>query len=280
MNIRHIPAIALLLGLGLLQSVQAAEVTGLRADIYSSNSAELFWDRVPNTALTYEVLRDGTLLGSTMGTSYYDDARTPGEINDYSVTSIDSTGMRSNPLTIAVQPFGPSGLQPLHLRGDVYSSTVAELFWVRVPDRDLSYEVMRDDGVTGTTRGDSFFDASRTPGVTNTYTVTVIDEQGIRHLPATLTLAAFGVESIDSPPATGLRATVYSNTAAEIHWDRIPNRNLRYEILRDDGLSNVTNGTSYYDNKRRPGAANTYIITTIDEEGNRSSAVSIDVAAF
>lgn len=257
----------------------APDVTGLRADIYSSTSSELFWDRVPNQTLSYEVLRDDGLRETTDGTSYFDSTRTPGVTNDYSVTAIDGDGMRSSPTTVTVGPFDQSSLQVIHLRADVYSSTSAELFWMRVANRDLTYEIMRDDGVTNVTRGDSYYDSDRTPGQINSYTVTIIDEQGMRHLPATIVVRSFGFESIDSPPATGLRATVYSPRAAEIFWDRIPNRALRYEILRDDGLSNVTNGTSYYDNRRVPGSGNTYLITTIDEEGNRSSAVSIDVPA-
>ena len=283
MYIKLLAGSVLALGLTLSSVVHAAapNVTGLRADIYSGTAAELFWDRIPNQSLTYEVLRDDGMLETTNGTSYFDSTRTPGIVNDYSVTAIDSDGMRSTATTVTVGPFDQASLQVLHLRGDLYSSTAAELFWIRVPNRNLSYEIMRDDGVTNITNGDSFFDGSRTPGVTNTYTVTTIDEQGVRSLPASLVLAPFGgFESIISPPATGLRATVYSATAAEILWDRVPNRALRYEVLRDDGLTNITNGTSYYDNKRLPGAANTYILTTIDEEGNRSSQVSIDVASF
>jgi len=279
MNIKLLKASAITVGLVLLNPVHAAapEVTGLRADIYSSTAAELFWDRIPNQQLTYEVLRDDGKLELTDGTSYYDSTRIPGTVTDYFVTAIDADGMRSTAASVTVGPFDQSSLQVLHLRGDVYSSTAAEIFWVRVPSRNLSYEIMRNDGVTQITRGDSYYDDARTPGTTYSYTVTTIDEQGVRSLPATLTLAPFGFESINSPPATGLRASVYSSTAAEIHWDRVPNRALRYELLRDDGLTNITNGTSYYDNKRLPGADNTYIITTIDEEGNRSSQVSIYV---
>ncbi|ASJ72277.1 hypothetical protein [Granulosicoccus antarcticus] len=281
MNIRNTVLTACLVGSGYFAPALAAtpDVTGLRADIYSTNSAELFWDRVPNQALTYEILRNDGQLSTTDGTSFYDSTRSPGVTSDYAVTAIDSDGVRSTTATTTVAPFDQVSLQPLHLRGDVYSSTTAEILWVRVPNRDLSYEVERDGVVMSVTHGNSYYDSARTSGAPNTYTVTTIDELGIRHLPATLTLGLFGTESIDSPPATGLKSSVYSATAAEIHWDRVPNRDLRYELLRDDGLSNISNGTSYYDNKRFPGTSNTYIITTIDEEGNRSSAVSIDVPA-
>ncbi len=279
MKTRHQKILGCVLGLVLVPSVQAAEVTGLRSDIYSSQAAEIFWDKVSGESLSYDVQRDGTLLGSTDGTSFYDASRSPGEVNDYTVTAVDESGVRSTPLTITVGAFGPDSLQPLRLRGDVYSDTAIELFWMRVLDRDLTYEVMRDDGMTGTTKGDSFYDGTRIPGVVNTYSVTAIDEQGARSLPAQITLAAFGTESINSPPATELRASVYSSTAAEILWARVTNRALRYEILRDDGFNAITNGNSFYDNRRQPGVAYTYIVTTIDEEGNRSSPVMIDVPA-
>lgn len=282
MKIKQLAGTITILGLSTISLAHAAapDVTGLRADIYSDTATELFWDRVPNQYLVYEVSKDGTVLATVNGTSFMDPNRMPAEINDYSVTAIDASGDVSGPTTLSVGAFGSANLQPHHLRGDLYSSTSAELFWVRVPGRRLNYEIMRDDGVINYTDGDSFHDTQRTPGVINTYTVTAIDEEGIRSLSTTLRLAAFGSESIISPVATGLRATVYSSTAAEILWDRIPNRALRYEIIRNDGLTNITNGTSYYDNKRVAGESNTYLLITIDEEGNRSSETSIDVPAF
>ncbi len=256
----------------------APDVTGLRSDIYSATAAELFWDRVPGQALAYEIMRGDGEVATTDGTSYFDSNR-PAGVVEYTVTAIDSEGSRSDPAAISVGPFDQASLQPLQLRADVYSQTAAELFWLRAPGVGISYEVVRDDGLTATTQGNSFYDDTRTPGATNAYTVTAIDAQGVRQMPATLTVRAFGFESIMSPPATGVRAAVYSPVAAELFWERVPNRALRYEVLRDDGLSNVTNGTSFYDNKRLPGRSNSYLITTIDEEGNRSTPVSIDVPA-
>ncbi len=255
----------------------SAEVTGLRADIYSKTTAELFWDRVPNVILSFEILRDDGVQTLTEGTSLLDSSRIPGTTNTYTVTSIDTQGIRSEPLSVVVGPYDTDRPQVIHLRGDVYSGTAAELFWVKEPGNNCTFEVIRDDGVSVIVLGDSYYDDSREPGIFYSYTVTAIDELGNRSLPTSIKLAPFGYETISSPPATGLRASVYSSVAAELHWDRVPNRNLRYEILRNDGFSNITNGTSYYDNRRVPGASNTYIITTIDEEGNRSTPVSIDV---
>jgi len=269
-----------LIGYSLIWTLHAnADVTGLRADLYSTTTAELFWDRVPNEILSFEILRDDGVQNTTDGTSFLDSNRTPGAVNTYTVTAIDSQGVRSEPLSLVVEAYGSAGPQVIHLRGDVYSSTAAELFWVKEPGNLCTFEVVRDDGVTATVLGNSYYDDSREPGIYYTYTVTAIDELGNRSQPTSLKLPPFGYESISSPPVTGLLASVYSGVAAELHWDRVPNRDLRYEILRNDGLSNITNGTSYYDNHRVPGASNTYIVTTIDEEGNRSTPVSIDVPA-
>lgn len=255
-------------------------VTGLRADIYSSTAIELFWDRVPNQAMQYDIQKDGVLIDTIDGTSFFDPERSPDAINEYTVTAIDAAGIRSVSTTLSVGSFSPSNLQAQDLRGDVYSSTTAELFWTRVPDRNLHYEITRNDGIVGYTNGNSYYDASRLPGVVNDYTVVTIDEQGIRSQAATLRLPAFGSESNSSPAATGLRATIYSSTAAELFWDRLPNRALRYELIRNDGYSNIVNGSSYFDDKRVPDEPSTYLITTIDEEGNRSSTLSLDVPAF
>jgi len=191
-----------IIAMSIINHAQAAapNVTGLRADIYSITAAELFWDRIPNQTLTYEILRDDGQTQLSDGTSYYDSTRTAVAVNVYSATAIGAQGMRSSPTLLTVGPFDQNSLQILHLRADVYSSTTAELFWTRVPNRNLTYEIMRDDGLVNTTQGDRFYDDSRTPGILYDYTVTTIDEQETRSLPATIKVAIFGSETIDSPP--------------------------------------------------------------------------------
>ena len=272
-----------LFGCALTSSVfvhAAFEITGLRADTYSATAAELFWDRAPNTYMIFEVARDDGAVDFTDGTSYFDSARTPGVSYTYTVTAVNASGEHVDSEEISIGEYSPDGLQVKHLRGDVYSSTAAELFWVKDSDRKCTYEIIRNDGVAVTTDGDSYFDDSREAGVQYEYTVTAIDPDGNRSQSVAITLAPFSYSLINSPQATGVRYTLYSAVAVELHWDRIPNRHMRYEILRDDGLSNITNGVSYYDNQRVPGQANTYFIVAIDEEGNRSAPVTIDVPAI
>ena len=73
-----------------------------RLVIYSSTAAELFWDRPPESdqIVSVEVFRDGELIGSTSGISYFDDTRSPGDYPGYLLRSVRADGSRSE--TIAV----------------------------------------------------------------------------------------------------------------------------------------------------------------------------------
>lgn len=62
----------------------AEPLTGLRLEVYSTSAAELFWDRDP-MAIGGVIRRDGEVLGSTPGTSFFDDSRVPGVSYRYEV---------------------------------------------------------------------------------------------------------------------------------------------------------------------------------------------------
>jgi len=62
--------------------------TGLRTEIYYFD-IELFWDRNFSGAVrNYEIRRDGELVSSTRGTSYYDGTTTSGELYVYDVIAV------------------------------------------------------------------------------------------------------------------------------------------------------------------------------------------------
>ena len=78
----------------------------LRADVYSSTAAELFWTRAPSDAqiISTEVARDGVIVGNSPGNSFFDNARTPGVEHTYMLIAIDASGNRSGAATITVSP--------------------------------------------------------------------------------------------------------------------------------------------------------------------------------
>ena len=108
-----------------------APPAGLRATAYSGTAAELFWERVPAAGLRYEIRRDGAALGTTDGTSFFDDALTPGAMATYEVVATAADGARSAPATVLVDtPGGASGSEPEPARllsRDRYEAVLAEV---------------------------------------------------------------------------------------------------------------------------------------------------------
>ena len=68
-----------------------------RIDVYSGTAAELFWDRAPASAnvVETEIVRDGEVIGTTDGTSFFDPNRTPGRDHRYELVAVDANGARS-----------------------------------------------------------------------------------------------------------------------------------------------------------------------------------------
>jgi len=173
-------------------SVLAAPA-GLKASVYSSRSLEIMWDRSTTFGLSYEVRRNGSVLSTTTGISYYDKNLTPGTAYTYQVIAIDRQGNRSTAATVSATTSGgsttptPSALAaPAGLKGNVYSSTTAEIMWNRSSTFGLSYEVSRNGSVVTTTTGISYYDKQLSPGSSYTYRVVAIDRSGNRSAAASV----------------------------------------------------------------------------------------------
>lgn len=170
--------------------------TNLRADIYSTTAAELFWQREdPSLALRYEIRRDGNVVATTDGVSYFTDNLETGIDYDFEVIAIDQQGLRSAPVSIMVRTDGdtgtPSLAAPTELRSAVYSRTAAELFWARSDMPGLLYEVRRNGEIVDTTDGVSFFDVSLMSGITYVYEVIALDG-ALRSEASTISLTTDG----------------------------------------------------------------------------------------
>ena len=264
----------------------------MRADVYSRRSAELFWQREPAAlALRYEIRRDGQVVGTTDGVSYYTNALAGGTDYAFEVIAIDRQGRRSAPSPIGLRTDGGSPSTPstppaagapsapAELRFDVYSSFAVELFWRREPAAQaLRYEIRRDGQVVGTTNGVSYNTSSLRPGTDFAFEVIAIDRDQRRSTPTRIAVRTDGparpVDATLAAPAN-LRAEVYSRTAAELFWDRAAMPGLSYEIRRNGDLVGTTNGTSFYDNALASGTTYRYEVTTLGS-GRRSNAATVE----
>ena len=266
----------------------------LRVDVYSDTAAELFWSRStdPDGAVRgYEIRRDGELLATRDGSSFFTDELTPGRAFDFAVTAIDGDGERSEPARVRVVGGDRDGAASLegdrpapfaNLRSKVYSSTAGEVFWDRVPGAGLSYEVSIDGEVAATTDGTSYFVEIRPELDGARVEVVAVAPDGTR---SSASGTIFGDDFTDETAApvsrptrpTNARIETYSGTTAELFWDR-PSIDARVDVARisRDGVEIGTSaGTSFLDDARVPGRAYRYEIAFVDRLGNVSDAAIV-----
>lgn len=266
---------------------EVATPTGLHAEVYSRTAAELFWDRPTAGGLRYKVTRDGALLSTLEGTSFFDDMLTAATTYMYAVRAIANDGEQSAPATVTVTTRSETSVvvAPTGLRADVYSRTAIELFWDRPATPGLDYDIERDGVSVSQTSGVSFFDDTLTAGVTYHYAVMAIDPAGARSSAAEIQVTTSGDRSPDeSPTSLQLIApaidqiAVYSGTAAELFWARPPVGSpiAQIEISRDGIVLGTTDGTSFFDDTRSPGEDYIYTLVAIAADGTRSDGGASD----
>ena len=163
---------------------------GLRSDVYSKRSAELFWQREPAAlALRYEIRRDGQVVGTTNGVSYYTNTLAAGTDYTFEVVAIGRDGSRSSPSRLTVRttgdgstrpPTGSGPAAPDGLRIELYSARSGELFWRRPDTFGLRYEVQRDGAAVATTDGVSYYEDTLSAGRRYVYEIITIGRDGRR----------------------------------------------------------------------------------------------------
>ncbi|MFT4725939.1 MAG: hypothetical protein ACI9UN_000434 [Granulosicoccus sp.] len=148
-------------------------------ELYSSSTAELFWDRSSTLGLNHKIRRDGQPLDIISGVSYLDRTLSRGSAYTYDIVAIDSTGNRSALATLTFSGWrnnkNQTVLPPSGLRADVYSSLSAELFWDRPVEIELSYDISRDGALLETTNGVSFYARNLLPRAVQNFQVFAID---------------------------------------------------------------------------------------------------------
>lgn len=76
---------------------------------------------------------------------------------------------------------------------------------------------------------------------------------------------------------TGLRAEVYSRTAAEVFWDRVPADGTRYRVVNGAEVVAETEGTSWFSDNFTPGSTTITSVQALDADGVESASRSVAV---
>ena len=185
----------------------------------------------------------------------------------------DGTAIGGEPNT---QPSDLPPSQPGNLSAVLYDNAGGELFWERSTDDSgavSGYEITINGEVAGVFDALSFYNPLLEEGVVYTFTVVAIDNAGQRSSAATATL---GDNSGSVPTPDGLRAEVYSRTAAEIFWNReAAELALSYEISQNGSVVATTEGVSYFTDGLLPGTDYTFEVVAIDLQGGRSEPAQV-----
>ncbi|WP_260867270.1 glycoside hydrolase family 18 chitinase [Streptomyces sp. SAJ15] len=130
----------------------------------------------------YDLLRDGSVVGTTGTTSYTDTGLTPGTAYTYTVVARDTagqTGPASPPTTLRTSGSGtdePPGAPGAPQASEI-TQTGLKLTWTAATDDKgiKNYDVLRGGTVVGTSASTSYTDTGLTPGTDYTYTVVARD---------------------------------------------------------------------------------------------------------
>ena len=166
----------------------------------------------------------------------------------------------SEDVFLADVDIGQAPAAPVNLRAVVYSRTAAELFWDRPVGQAFLYRVYFNGVLVAETDGVSWFSEDFTPGSVTTVEVAAVDRNGVESAPSEVIVQT---HNGGLRPVTGLRAEVYSSTAAEIFWDRMPGP-IHYRVYANGVEVAITDGTSWFSDIFEPGSTTELSVATFD----------------
>lgn len=224
---------------------------------------QLSWDAIP--ALTINIHRgDGSYVESLPGTTTRWTAAEPGE---YYLVAADDGDWRDWPRSdVVTVEDGSNSKAPMPFVNFI------GLSWE--PVSALSINVHRGDGTfIESLPGDASY---WQPDEFGDYFLVASNDEPWQNWPRSDTIT---VSYPDARPdlITGLRADVYSQSAAEVFWDRVPQSGIRYRVIKGGEIVAETDGTSWFSNNLTPGSTTVIHVLGIDADGVESASRSVPV---
>ncbi len=175
---------------------------------------------------------------------------------------------------------------PGSLRYEVYSDTAAELFWDRSTDDTVvvGYELQINNQLITTIDALSYFTDDLLPGLRYEFVVTAIDSDGNRSESVAVAFISGDRQSTANdqrlPSPSNLQSSVYSSSAFEVFWDRVPDVYFIYEVSIDEQHVATIDGTSWFADGLQAGQRYEVAVVAIDDEGNRSGSARLFVTTL
>lgn len=227
----------------------------------------------------YEVLRNGTSLALTAGSSFAVGSLVPGTASTFTIRAKDAAGNTSvasaattvTTLTDGIAPTAPTGLM-LSARADASLS----LTWTAGADAEsgiVRYEVLRGTTVVATSPSTSATVATLSPTTAYTFTVRAVDAAGKQSATSPSLTAITAVDN--TPPAvpTGFVAGAVTKTSAEFAWTATSDNvaTTFYEISRQSAVVGRSPTATFNEAELKPGTAHAFAVRAWDAAGNVST---------
>ena len=245
------------------------------AEARGSRAVMVAWQAAADNVgvASYEIRRDGALLGVINLFELLDEAAADGWLNVYEIRAVDSAGNVGAPARAEV--LLPDVSAPL-LSGELVAAlpapTAVELSWPQGSDNVAvtGYEVTRDGLVLTTVSAPSFTDHELAQARSYGYSVTAVDGAGNRS--ATLSTSVFVPDTIapDAPP--NMSATLSDPHTADLAWTpAVDNVAVdSYVVLRDGETIGSGAAASLPGIPVDEGRTYIFQVVAIDAAGNRS----------
>lgn len=243
----------------------------LTQSVYSATSAEVLW-RQPEGAVSYDVSRDGALLGSVTGGAWFEPALRDGIDYAYEITARDNNGnaLSTEQITVNTSTYRePSKRLPFSLELDrkIYSQTSAEIVW-RSPNRVAYFDIQSGEStqrLVGRTF-DSLYLGAIQSNTDIEYTVSAYDlcdelivEDSI------IVNTADGLTPNEVSDRLVIAASIYSTQTAEISWNAVAGAT-EYDVFDNGVPLGTQTGRSLFIDDMQPGIDRKFLVVALDGE--------------
>jgi chitodextrinase len=237
-------------------------------------AARLTWSAAPDdaAAVSYNVLRDGTLLANVDALGFVDRTVEQGRDYVYTLRAKDGIGNASTELSSPVSltvpdmtaPTVPTGVDVRSVGGDAVLSWSAATDNVAV----IGYDVRRDDVPLGTTTGSSFTDESVVEGLDYSYTVRAHDAAG--NVGGWSEAVSLAVQDTTAPTAPTDVSVTLVDGHPRVTWTSAGDNVAvaSYDVLRDGVTLATLTGLDHTDVSAQEGSTYAYTVRATDTSGN------------
>jgi chitodextrinase len=285
-------------------TVQTADDTpptapsGLAAQAVAHDRVALTWTAAsdPESGVaSYNIYRDGSIVGSSTTTSFSDTGLTGSTQYSYQVTAVNGDGLEGPPTaTVVVTTLPPPDTTPptvpTGLAASATSPTSVTLTWSASSDPESgvdSYNIYRDGARVGSSTNTTFTDGGVRGGNTYRYQVSAVNGEGLESGLSTAVSVTTPAPADTTPPTVpaDLAASATSPTSVTLTWSASsdPESGVdSYNIYRDGARVGSSTSTSFMDAGLQASTTYSYQISAINGEGiesARSAPLSITTPA-